>query len=195
MRLLDAETRYLELEKLTLTVVKKLALAVVKKLALAVVIVSRKLRPYFHVHTIKVLMNYPLRQVLQKPKASGRLLKWAIELGQFDMNYRPQIVIKGQALADFILEFTYFNTTKIVGTTSNTEAVKEIEMEKGKASVIKQGNSDLDIEKWIFYVDGASNENRSGVGIMLIIPEGYKIHYIGVEVGNGIMSWQFEGVR
>ena len=58
-RLLDVETRYLKLEKL----------------ALALVVVSRKLRPYFHAHSIEVLTNYPLRQVLQKPEASGRLLK------------------------------------------------------------------------------------------------------------------------
>ena len=47
-RLLDAETKYPEFEKL----------------ALNLVMASRKLRPYFHSHTIEVLMNYPLRQVL-----------------------------------------------------------------------------------------------------------------------------------
>ena len=63
-RLIDAETRYPEMEKL----------------ALALVIPSRNLRLYFHSHTILVLTNYPLRQFLQKPDASGHLLKWAIEL-------------------------------------------------------------------------------------------------------------------
>ena len=47
-RLLDVETRYLDS----------------KKLALALVIASRKLRPYFHAHLIKVLTNYLLHQVL-----------------------------------------------------------------------------------------------------------------------------------
>ena len=70
---MDAKTRYPELEKL----------------ALALVVVSRKLRPYFHTYSIEVLTNYPLRQVLQKSEVSGRLLKWAIELGQFDMNFCP----------------------------------------------------------------------------------------------------------
>ena len=58
-RLIDTETRFSEMEKL----------------ALALVIASRKLRPYFHSHTIRVLTNYPLRQVLQKPDALGCLLK------------------------------------------------------------------------------------------------------------------------
>ena len=60
-----------------------------EKLSQALVVTSRKLKPYFHARSIKVLTNYPLSQVLQKPKALGRLLKWAIELGQFDVNFHP----------------------------------------------------------------------------------------------------------
>ena len=52
-KLLDVENRYPELEKL----------------ALALVIVSRKLRFYFHAHSIEVLTNYPLCQ--SAPKARG----------------------------------------------------------------------------------------------------------------------------
>ena len=77
------------------------------KLALALVITTRKLRPYFHSHPVRVLTNYPLRQVLQKLNASGRLLKWAIELSQFEIEFQPRPAIKGQALVDFIAEFSY----------------------------------------------------------------------------------------
>ena len=86
-----------------------------EKLALALVIASWKLRPYFHAYSIKVLIDYPLRQVLQKPESLGRMLKWAIELGQFDMNYWPRMAIKGQAFIDFITEFTYSNTIEVAG--------------------------------------------------------------------------------
>ena len=85
-RLIDAETRYPEIEKL----------------ALALIIASRKLRPYFHSHTIRILTNYPLRQVLQKLDASSRLLKWATELSQFDIEFIPRPMINRQALVDFI---------------------------------------------------------------------------------------------
>ena len=78
-RLIDAENRYSEMEKL----------------ALALVIASRKLRPFFHSHTIRVLTNYSLRQLLQKPNAPGHLLKWAIELSQFDIEFLPRSTIKG----------------------------------------------------------------------------------------------------
>ena len=78
-----------------------------EKMALALVMASRKLRPYFQAHTIKVLTDQPLRQILQKPDYSGRLMKWAIELSQFDIHFEPRQAIKGQALADFIVECTF----------------------------------------------------------------------------------------
>ena len=107
-RLLDAETRYPELEKL----------------ALALMVASRKLRPYFHAHSIEVLTNYPLRQMLQKSEALGKLFKWAIELGQFEVNFYPRTTIKGQALANFIAEFTYSNTAKVTRMSNSTKVAK-----------------------------------------------------------------------
>ena len=58
----------------------------------------------------------------------GRLLKREIELGQFDINYKPQTVIKGQALVDFIVEFTYSNTTEVSGTGDIAKGMKDVEM-------------------------------------------------------------------
>lgn len=46
-----------------------------EKLSLSLITVSRKLKPYFQAHNIHVLTNFPLKQVLQKPDASGKLLK------------------------------------------------------------------------------------------------------------------------
>ena len=96
-----------------------------EKLALALMVASIKLRPYFHAHLIEVLTNYPLHQALLKLEASGRLLKWAIKLGQFEVNFYPQTEIKGQALADFISKFTYSNVVEVIGMANNTEATKE----------------------------------------------------------------------
>jgi hypothetical protein len=44
-----------------------------EKLAFALTIVLRKLQPYFQAHTIRVLIEYPLKKVLQKLDLSGRL--------------------------------------------------------------------------------------------------------------------------
>ncbi|KAL5566007.1 hypothetical protein UlMin_029171 [Ulmus minor] len=87
--LLDAETRYSQLEKL----------------ALALVSAARKLRPYFQCHPIVVVTTYPLKGILQKPELSGRLTKWAVELSEYDISYQPRTAIKSQALADFIADF------------------------------------------------------------------------------------------
>ncbi|XP_074373649.1 uncharacterized protein LOC141713998 [Apium graveolens] len=88
-RLLDAETRYTSMEKLVYTLI----------------LAARKLRPYFQAHQIEVRTAYPLRYILHKPESSRRMLKWEIELGQFDLEYCPRIIMKGHALVDFILEF------------------------------------------------------------------------------------------
>ncbi|KAK2998990.1 hypothetical protein RJ639_024408 [Escallonia herrerae] len=77
-----------------------------EKLAFALLNAARKLRPYFQSHTITVLTDKPLRRILHKPDLSGRLVPWSVELGEFDIYYRPRPSIKGQALADFIVECT-----------------------------------------------------------------------------------------
>ena len=66
----------------------------------------KKLRLYFQAHTIVVLTSYLIKAILHKPDASGWLLKWAIELNEFDIKYRLRSAIKGQVLADFIVKLT-----------------------------------------------------------------------------------------
>ena len=66
-----------------------------EKLILALVTAARKLRPYFQAHTIEVPTEYPMKQVLHKPEVSGRLMKWAIELREFDIRYKPKTAING----------------------------------------------------------------------------------------------------
>ena len=34
-------------------------------------------------------------------------MKWALELEEFEVIYKPRMTIKGQAIADFLVEFTY----------------------------------------------------------------------------------------
>ncbi|XP_052206796.1 uncharacterized protein LOC127811125 [Diospyros lotus] len=75
-----------------------------EKMALALLNASRKLRLYFQAHSIIVLTDQPLWSILQKPEYSGRLTKWSIELSEYDIQYQPRQAIKGQALADFIVE-------------------------------------------------------------------------------------------
>ncbi|CAA7057629.1 unnamed protein product [Microthlaspi erraticum] len=125
--LIDAETRYPAMEKL----------------ALAIVMSARKLRPYFQSHTIVVMTSQPLRTMLHSPSQSGRLAKWAIELSEYDIEYRTRTCAKAQVLADFMIELA------------------------------PEANNDTTLSKvWTLFVDGASSKQGAGVGIKLTSPTG-----------------------
>ena len=78
-----------------------------EKLAFALVTAARKLKPYFQAHMVVVLTDKPLRRATSNPDAVGRLALQAIELSEFDIQYRPWTAIKGQVVADFIAKFTH----------------------------------------------------------------------------------------
>ncbi|XP_075478806.1 uncharacterized protein LOC142519655 [Primulina tabacum] len=65
---------------------------------------ARKLRPYFLSHPIVVLTNSPLGRIMTHGEFSGRMVKWTIELGECDIEYKPRVAIKAQALTDFLIE-------------------------------------------------------------------------------------------
>ena len=89
---------------------------------------------------------------INQAEASGRLVKWAIELGEYDLSYEPRSAIKAQALADFIAEFT----------PGARDAEQPI---KASASC------------WKLYVDGSSSQEGSGAGLLLESPEGQELNY------------------
>ncbi|KAK2998488.1 hypothetical protein RJ639_022878 [Escallonia herrerae] len=132
----DVETRYSKIDKI----------------ALAFIISARRLRLYFQCHTIVVLTDQPLRKVLLNPKASGRLVNLSVELGEFDIQYKPRTEIKAQALADFIIECT--------------------SPEDPPQLVISEVP-----DPWNLYVDGSSVIGSSGAEIILISPEGFVVEY------------------
>ncbi|KAL2231768.1 UNVERIFIED_CONTAM: Gag-Pol polyprotein [Sesamum indicum] len=128
-----AESRYSEMEKL----------------ALALVVTARKLRPYFQSHKVVVLTNHPLKHVISRPEASGRLIKWAVVLGQYDIEYQPRTAQKAQVLADFM-----------------TELISDPK---------EPGTVEQPYSKWMLHVDGSSNANNGGAGILIQGPEGIEI--------------------
>ena len=73
-------------------------------------------------------------------------MKWAIKLGQVYVNYRPCTVIKGQAFIDFIAEFTYSETSEVAGMIGITEAVKGVEMKKGRTYANESEDNSDDVE-------------------------------------------------
>ena len=53
-----------------------------------------------------VLTNKPLRRAMSSLEAVGRMALWAVELSEFNIQYRSCTDIKGKVVADFIPEFT-----------------------------------------------------------------------------------------
>lgn len=72
----------------------KMHYADIEKAALAVMVTARKLRPYFLSHKVIVRTNMPLKQVLVKPDLSGRMVKWAIELSNYDVEFEARAAIR-----------------------------------------------------------------------------------------------------
>jgi len=85
----EAEVHYLPLEKAIL----------------AIVHATQKLPYYFQAHTVVVLTQLPLRSILRSVDYTGRIAKWGIVLGVFDIKYMPHTFVKGQVLADLEAEF------------------------------------------------------------------------------------------
>ncbi|VFR03140.1 unnamed protein product [Cuscuta campestris] len=92
-----------------------------------------------------------LHPVLRNSTSSGRMVKWAMMLTQFNIEYRPRSAIKGHALADFLVEMT--------GLTPDLRVNKPAE------------------QWWEMAVDGASGPRGYGGGIVFTTPEGFKIYH------------------
>lgn len=39
---------------------------------------------YFQAYVINILIDHPLKKAMNKLEATGRLIKWAVELNKFD---------------------------------------------------------------------------------------------------------------
>ena len=76
-----------------------------EKAILAVVHAICKLLHYFQTHTVVVLTQLPLRSLLQSADYTGRIAKWGTILKAFDIKYIPHTFVKGQVLADLVIEF------------------------------------------------------------------------------------------
>ena len=93
-----------------------------------------------------VLTDKPLRRVISNPEAVGQMTLWAIELSEFDVQYRPCNAIKGQVVADFIAEFT-----------------------NGESQEAKE------YPRWSVHIDGSSNQQVGGASIVFCSLEGDEI--------------------
>ncbi|XP_015960038.1 uncharacterized protein LOC107483914 [Arachis duranensis] len=96
--------------------------------------------------TIIVRTEQPLWQILTKPELAGRLIKWSIELSEYDIQYQPGGALKSQVLAYFITEFTVDEpsptsntwTLYIDGASNNKSSGAGILLEDEKETALEQ---------------------------------------------------------
>ncbi|GKB02018.1 reverse transcriptase domain-containing protein [Tanacetum coccineum] len=69
-----------------------------------------------------VITDQPIKQILNKLKVSGKLAKYMVELGAYNITYVPRNAIKGQVLADFLNEVP---SIKLERSSTNNEAEYE----------------------------------------------------------------------
>ncbi|GKB45167.1 reverse transcriptase domain-containing protein [Tanacetum coccineum] len=88
---------------------------------------------------LAIAREAPIKQVPSKPEITGRMQKWSIKLGEYNIQYRPRTSAKGQILADFIME--HLEEDSLVTTTEVEEEPSEL---------------------WTLFMDGSSCVDGSG---------------------------------
>jgi hypothetical protein len=97
-----------------------------------------------------VITDFSLGDILHNRDATGRISKWAVELGALNVNFAPRKAIKSQALAYFVAE--------------------RIE--------IQQPEPDAFLDRWKMYFDASVKLGRAGAGVLFISPEGKQLKYV-----------------
>ena len=103
---------------------------------------------------------------MNKLEATGRIIQWAIELSQFDIEYHSRTAIKAQALVDFIAQFTILD---------------------------KEGDID-ELERWPIQIDGSLVQKKGRVGVIIITFEGETLKY-GVQLAFPVTNNEAEYKR
>jgi hypothetical protein len=131
-RLIDVETRYTFIEKL----------------CLSLYYICTKLRHYLLSSTCIVAYQIDvIKHMLHKPILSNRIGKWAYALVEYDLACEPLKSMKGQILADFIVEHRIDDGLNLeVGYVTCTQ--------------------------WKLYFDGSVCDDGQGIGTVLISPNG-----------------------
>ena len=131
--------------------------------ALALRTAAQKLRPYFQAHPVVVLTDLPLRGTIHKLDLSGRMARWAMELSEYGIQYKPRLSKKGKVLADFLAELPQPNTSP------NNEGW------------------------WTLCVDGASRQSGAGIDLQLTSPTGERIEQavrLGFDASNNESEYE-----
>ena len=109
----------------------------------------KKVAHYFSGHSVSVVSDAPLSEILNNRDTTGRVAKWTIELLPLDIKFEAKNAIKSQEIADFLTEWTE-----------------------------QQQPTQIQSEHWTMFFDGSEILNSSGAGVVLVSPRGDKLSYV-----------------
>ena len=131
-RLQNAETRY----------------SPVERLCLCLYFFCTKLRHYLlSAECVVVSKDDVIRYMLSLPILNGRIEKWILALSEFDLRYESAKAIKGQAVADFVMQHCGSELTMVA------------------------------LVPWTLFFEGSSCGNGSGTGVVLISLRGVNFEF------------------
>ncbi|XP_028062982.1 uncharacterized protein LOC114266295 [Camellia sinensis] len=133
----------------------------VERHCLALVFIAQKLRHYFLAHQIQIVTRSdPIRYLLSKPALTGKVARWLLALGEFEITCVAPKAIKSQALADLLAQFP----------SGDYEPVNE-EL-RGEVHAVMASEESF----WTLSFDGAAAGGKGGTGIVLTSKSGEKLY-------------------
>jgi hypothetical protein len=121
----------------------------VEKLYLSLYYACSKFRHYILSSSCIVACQYDvIKHILLKPILSGRMGKWAYALDEYDLSYEPLRSMKGQVVADFIVDHA-------IDVGHSVDCVQ--------------------LKPWGLYFDGSVCSKGQGAGCVVVSPSGVYI--------------------
>ncbi|XP_070036923.1 uncharacterized protein [Nicotiana tomentosiformis] len=139
----------------------KLNYSPIEKLCLALVFSIQKLKHYFQAHVVCLVSKAnPIKFVMSKPVLSDRLARWYLKLQQFKILYIPQKAVKGQALADFLVDHPILDDWELTDELADEDTMV------------------VDVQPlWKMYFDGAAHREGAGAGVVFVTSQGKVLPY------------------
>ncbi|XP_059663477.1 uncharacterized protein LOC132309148 [Cornus florida] len=130
----------------------------IEKMCHALYFAAHKLRIYMLPILVYVICATDLiKYMLSRPIISRRIGKWSLALMEFSFQYVPQRAVKGQALADFLVDHPCLDVNPGVYDAMELCAIQ--------------------LTSWTLIFDGSSANDVGGAGVVIIAPNGRKTIY------------------
>ena len=127
----------------------------IERLCLALVWATRRLRHYMTEYSVHLISRLdPLRYLFDRPALTGRLMRWLVLLIEFDIQYVSLKSIKESIVTDHLA---------LLPTSEERPVDDDFPNEEFVAMTSLSG--------WCMYFDGAANQLRYGIGVLLVSPQ------------------------